>query len=486
MSDKNLLFYGDNLAVLRQHSKSHLKDDSIDLIYLDPPFNSQANYNLLFEHKSEPEETAQIRAFEDTWRWDDAAASSYQEILLGGGDLADTLKAFHQIVGPSGMLAYLSMMAPRLAELRRVMKPTATIYLHCDPSASHYLKLLLDAVFGAKNFRNEIIWCYAGGGTPRNDFPRKHDVIFRYTKSDKYTYNPIYRPYSAGTISRGRTQVKGKYFTQGLCDKGTPVNDWWVDVPKITSPTDPEKLGYPTQKSEALLRRIIEASSNEGDSVLDPFCGCGTTISVCNQINRRWIGIDITHLAIGLIKHRLSCQFGSTNEKNYITIGEPMDLSGARTLAQEDTHQFEHWALGLVSARSSAKGKGADKGIDGYLPFREGESGSPIVRMLISVKSGKVSSRDIRDLRGVIEREGAPIGLLITLQEPSKDMRTEAASAGFWESRLWGSFRRIQILTISELLSGKSFDCKPAYLQGESMKRAALSKVQAWDGDLEL
>jgi DNA modification methylase len=295
----NALYYGDNLDVLRRH----IKDESVDLIYLDPPFNSNATYDV---HVSAQDART---AFEDTWRWDEAAARSYQETVAFGGRVAEAMRAFRTFLGDSNLLAYLAMMAPRLAELRRVLKATGTIYLHCDPTASHYLKLLMDAVFGAENFRNEIVWCYAGGGIPRRDFPRKHDVILRYSVSADYFYAPIHRPYSEGTQQRGRTRVKGKYFEAGLRPEGTPVNDWWADVPKITSPSDPEKSGYPTQKSEALLERILTASSREGDLVLDPFCGSGTTLAVAQKMARRWIGIDINRFAIELTERRLQNTF---------------------------------------------------------------------------------------------------------------------------------------------------------------------------------
>jgi|BarGraNGADG00212_1021973.scaffolds.fasta_scaffold13563_3 site-specific DNA-methyltransferase (adenine-specific) len=354
------------------------------------------------------------------------------------------------------MLAYLAMMAPRLVELRRVLKSTGTIYLHCDPTASHYLKLLMDSVFGPRNFRNEIVWCYAGGGIPRNDFPRKHDVILRFTKTDEYFYEPVYRPYSPGTIARGRTPVKGKYFEEGLNPEGTPVNDWWADVPKITSPTDPEKLGYPTQKSRALLERILNASSRPGDLVLDPFCGCGTTIDAAQALGRHWIGIDITHLAIGLIKHRLVDRYGPDINKTYRVVGEPTTVDDARVLAREDPFQFQAWALGLVGARvAGSDRKGGDKGIDGRLYFHEG--GSETRQIVFSVKAGHLVPNFVRDLRGVIEREQAEIGVLISFEEPTAGMRSEAAEAGFYESP-WGKHARIQLRTVGQLLAGQGID----------------------------
>jgi site-specific DNA-methyltransferase (adenine-specific) len=270
----NVLYYGDNLDILRRY----LPDAAVDLVYLDPPFNSNRDYNVIFRDESGNATDAQLLAFEDTWHWGPSAEATYAYLTNTArheGRVPDKVStiiaALRAGIGENQMMAYLVEMAVRLVELHRVLRPTGSLYLHCDPTASHYLKLMLDATFGTKNFRNEIILAYAGGGIPKNDFPRKHDVILRYTKTDTYFFTPDYRPYSAGTVQRGRTAVKGKYFDEGLNPEGTPVNDWWPDVPKITSPTDPEKLGYPTQKSVALLERIVRTSSRPGDVVLDPF-----------------------------------------------------------------------------------------------------------------------------------------------------------------------------------------------------------------------
>ncbi len=474
MTEPNLLYYGDNLDVLRRH----IRDESVDLVYLDPPFNSNATYNVLFsEHGVRA--AAQIKAFGDTWEWNTESASAYEEVVERGGAVANAMLAFRTLLGGSDMLAYLSMMAPRLVELHRVLKPTGTIYLHCDPTASHYLKLLMDRVFGARNFRNEIIWCYAGGGIPRKDFPRKHDVILRYTKSDEYFYCPIFRPYSPGTVQRGRTQVKGIYFDAGLRPEGTPVNDWWPDVPKITSPTDPEKLGYPTQKSRALLERILTASSEPGALVLDPFCGCGTTIDAAQEGGRRWIGIDITHLAIGLIKHRLADRYGPEIAANYRVIGEPTTVEDAAVLAKEDPFQFQAWALGLVGARvAGSDRKGGDRGIDGQLYFHD-SAGGETRQIIFSVKAGEhLSPSFVRDLRGVIEKERAQIGVLITFATPTAGMEAEAASAGFYASP-WGHHPRLQLRTVAQLLDGKGIDyphvagANVTFQRAERIKKAA-------------
>ncbi|RKX43033.1 MAG: site-specific DNA-methyltransferase, partial [Thermotogae bacterium] len=462
---KNKLFFGDNLDILREY----IPDESVDLIYLDPPFNSKATYNVLFKEKNGSKSAAQIKAFDDTWHWGLESERAYHEVVTEGPKkLADLLQALRQFLGTNDMMAYLTMMAIRLVELHRVLKSTGTIYLHCDPTASHYLKLVMDAIFGPYNFRNEIIWGYSGGGIGTKDFPRKHDVILRYSKGEQRTYHPIYKPYTSGTRQRGRTRVKGPYAK--LRPEGTPIPDWWFsnlecdkcghklagNIKRLASPTDPEKLGYPTQKPEDLLERIIKASSNEGDLVLDPFCGCGTTIVVAERLHRRWIGIDITHIAITLMRHRLHSTFGEELSP-YEVIGDPKDPASARALAQEDRYQFQLWSLGLVEARPSQEKRGADTGIDGYIYFFDDPSGKP-KKIVVQVKSGHVGVSQIRDLKGVMERENAVIGVFITLEEPTRPMRIEAVAAGFYEPEYWPGekYPHLQILTIEELLNGKT------------------------------
>jgi DNA modification methylase len=251
----NRLYRGDCL-----HALDQIADESVDLIYIDPPFFSQRSF-------------AGRYAFEDRWR--------------------------------GGIQEYISYLVERLRKLHAKLKATGLIYLHLDWHVSHYLKVEMDKIFGYENFRNEIVWCYAGGGIPKRDFPRKHDVILRYSKGARYYYQPVFRPYSDGTQQRGRTPVKGKYFATGLRRQGTPVNDWWADVAKVTSPTDREKSGYPTQKSLALLNRILESSARPGDLVLDAFCGCGTTLEAAHRAGCRWIGIDISEAAIQAVQTRM-------------------------------------------------------------------------------------------------------------------------------------------------------------------------------------
>lgn len=509
---QNQLFYGDNLDVLRRH----VKDESVDLVYLDPPFNSNANYNVLFAAKDGHQAAAQIQAFEDTWRWDESASRQFSETVEAGGKVADVLLAFQRFLNTSDMLAYLAMMAPRLIELRRVLKPTGSLYLHCDPTASHYLKLLLDAVFGATHFRNEVVWrrsdAHSDSKQGAKHFGRVHDVILFYSKGDTPTFNTLYTPLSdktadnwyryveegtgrrynkadvtgPGGAAKGNPHYEWKGVTRywrytkermaaldaaGLLvysaksgmpyqkryldeSKGVSVQDWWEDIAMLRGITrDGERLGYPTQKPQALLERIISASSNEGDVILDPFCGCGTAVAAAQSLGRSWIGIDVTHLAIGLIKVRLRDAFGDM--VRYEVLGEPTTAEDAQILAESDKYQFQWWALWLVGARPVDQKKGADRGIDGRLYFHDGSKDTH--QIIFSVKGGHLKATDLRDLRGVIDREKADIGVLLSFESPTKLMRAEAASAGYYTSP-WGKHARLQLLTVAELLGGASVD----------------------------
>lgn len=503
----NVLYYGDNLDVLRRH----VKDESVDLVYLDPPFNSNATYNVLFAEQNGSRAAAQIKAFEDTWRWDQEAARDYDETVEQGGKVADALIAFRDLLGLSNMLAYLSMMAPRLVELRRVLKPTGSIYLHCDPTASHYLKVLMDAVFGAQNFRNEITWKRTSAHNDPHRYGRNTDTILFYTKSDTWTWNQLYQAHNPEYLARFRKRdpsgrqwadwdlsAKGlsgggyRYEYKGTTSlwrvpletmkrldnegrlhftarggirlkrylddtPGVPMQTLWADISPINSQAR-ERLGYPTQKPLALLERIVQASSNEGDVVLDPFCGCGTAISAAQKLKRQWIGIDITHLAINLIKYRLRDEYGVEAGKDYQVIGEPVDLTGAAQLASDDPYQFQWWVLGLVGARPMEEKKGADRGIDGRLFFHD-EAKGKTKQIIFSVKAGNTGVAHVRDLRGVLEREQAEIGVLITMQEPTQPMKAEVASAGFYTSPFTQTkYPRLQIRTVRELLEGKGID----------------------------
>lgn len=445
----NLLYYGDNLKVLREH----LKPETVDLVYLDPPFNSNEDYNVLFAEHDGQKSAAQIKAFTDTWRWDQAAAAAYDEVVTGGGKVSDAMRAFRMFLGTSNMMAYLAMMAPRLVELRRVLKPTGSIYLHCDPTASHYLKMLMDSVFGARNCRREIIWrsgWVSGFKSKAKNWVRNHDVLLYYVMdADDFTFNKelAYKPHADDYKRRGG----------GENPLGVAIDDVWDDV-ELYSPWiksfSKEKLGYMTQKPRALLERIIAVSSAKGDVVLDPFCGCGTTVEAAQALGRRWIGIDITQLAVALIKHRLHVAFPHDPQPKII--GEPETIEDAETLAAEDPYQFQWWALGLVGARPNEKKKGADQGIDGRLFFRDSVDGD-LRPVILSVKAGGVSAAHVRDLRGVLEREKADIGILISFETPTQPMKKEAASAGFYATP-WGKHPKIQLLTVRELLDGKKPD----------------------------
>jgi DNA modification methylase len=531
MPATNLLYYGDNLDVLRRH----VADESVDLIYLDPPFNSNQNYNVLFKEQRGERAAAQIKAFEDTWRWDEAAAAAYVDTVEMGGRVSDVMRAFRTFLGDSDMLAYLAMMAPRLMELRRVLKETGSIYLHCDPTASHYLKMLMDAVYGPKNFRNEVIWKRVSAHSSAGRWGPVHDVILFYSKSGRYTWNVVHQSYDAAYLSSKYRHSDGRgtyrlsdltaagvrhgesgepwrgfnpteigrhwgvpkklieevlgvdavaklslqekldeldthgfiYWTPTGRDRGVGfpqykrylgagvlVQDVITDVSPINSMAT-ERLGYPTQKPEALLERIVGASSNRGDVVLDPFCGCGTAVAAAERLGRKWIGIDITHLAITLIKARLQDTFGESALP--AVIGEPVSEQDAQTLAADDPYQFQWWALGLVGARPVEQKKGADRGIDGRLFFHDAGAGGRTKQVIISVKAGHVTVSQVRDLVGVLDREKAEIGVLISFEKATGPMRKEAASAGFYVSP-WGKHPRVQLLTVGELLGGKALD----------------------------
>lgn len=515
---KNKLYFGDNLDIMRRC----IKPESIDLIYLDPPFNSKATYNVLFGEANGTQSAAQITAFEDTWHWGRESEEAYHELVTKGPKkLADLVQALRSFLGRNDMMAYLVMMAIRLVEMHRVLKPTGSIYLHCDPTASHYLKLVMDGVFGPHNFRNEITWRRRHGFSSAvhssNRFGNCTDTVLFFAKSELAAFHPQYsknseeyqdyikqyfklrdpdgRLYQATSLTNpayrpnliydykgykpptngwmitlekmeqwdreGRIHFpkskSGRLRRKSYADelKGMPIQNLWEDITQLGA-HDAERLGYPTQKPEALLERIIKASSNPGDLVLDPFCGCGTTIAVAERLNRRWIGIDITHLAITLMKHRLEDAFGPELSP-YEVVGDPKDLNSAKALAEHDRYQFEWWALGKVEARPAQdKKKGADTGIDGYIKFFD-DYGEKAKTLIVQVKSGHVTVSQIRDLKGILEREKAVIGAFITLSEPTGPMKTEAAAAGFYEPEFFPGkkYPRLQILTIKELLEGK-------------------------------
>jgi DNA modification methylase len=508
----NTIYHGDNLEILLRY----VEDTSVDLIYLDPPFQSGRDYNLLFQREDGSRPPAQIKAFTDTWRWDSAASAAYHEVLSTGSRVGLVLESMKRLVDATPMLAYMSMMSLRLIELHRVLKPTGSLYLHCDTTASHYLKLVLDAVFGPERFMSEITWkrttAHSDVKQGRLCYGDVKDVLLYYTKTSSYTFNPAYVPYDDKHLKKyANVDEQGRRFTlsdmtgPGGAAKGNPsyeimgvtrywrfskettkqliaegrivqprpgavprykrfldempgvsLQNLWSDIFPINSQAQ-ERIGYPTQKPLALLQRIISVSSNEGDLVLDPFCGCGTAIHAALKLRRRWIGIDIAQQAIEIIEKRLADQFGDIVRSTYELVREPEDIDSARALALQDRHQFEKWAVRLVGGDSDSKAKGADHGIDGVLHFQEAP-GAPVQRVLISVKSGHVTVRDVRDLVGTIGREKAAIGVLVMLNKPTAPMKAEASSADFYSTRHAHQperYPRIQLLTIEDLLDGE-------------------------------
>ena len=512
---RNTLFYGDNLPVIREY----LADETIDLIYLDPPFNSSRSYNVLYKDESGTEAEAQIVAFEDTWHWSHSTEEQYRKLAAEGNKLAQLLETLVTVIGRNQMMAYLVMMAARLIELHRILKPTGSLYLHCDPTASRYLGVILDMIFGAGNFQNEIVWQRTNAkGNAFTRLATNHDIILYYTKSAKIIWNPQYtahdpeylakfyrfiepetgRRYSLADLTNpnkdrpnltyeflGVTRVwrwtrerMMEAYQQGLIvhkeggvprlkryldeQEGNPVGDTWTDILPIQSQSK-ELLGYPTQKPLALLERIIQASSNPGDVILDPFCGCGTAVHAAQKLGRIWVGIDITPLATTLIKSRLYDAFKIEAKKDYDVIGEPTTLSDAKHLAKQDRYQFQWWALGLIPARphggqvgSKTGKKGADKGIDGVMTFSDSTSDTD-KRIIIQVKSGAVKSGDIRDLNGTVDREkNAVMGVFITLEPPSRPMELEVMEIGYYHSEGFNrDYPKIQLLTIEQLLAGE-------------------------------
>jgi len=462
---ENVLYYGDNLYVLREH----IKDESVDLIYLDPPWNSKATYNILFKEPTGEPSEAQVTAFDDTWHWTSETAKTFEEIVdTAPSQVVQMMTSLKGFIGRNDVMAYLTNMCVRLIELKRVLKKGGTLYFHCSPIISHYLKIVLDVIFGKENFRNEIVWCYRGGGVPRKDFARKHDIILRYSKTGEYYFDvdSVRIPYSEDVMSSSTSRYDKSYrpgkIYEGyrLHPKGKHPEDWWTLQPIM--PSSGERLGYPTQKPQQLLERVIKSSSKEGDVVLDPFCGCGTTVVAAQALKRNWIGIDITHLAINLIKWRLKDMFELVAGKDYRVVGEPADFTGAEELARQNRYQFQWWALSLVHARPYAeKKKGADRGIDGIIYFRDEEK---VKKIIVQVKSGKVSPAHIRDFRGVLDREKAELGLFITLQTPTEAMRREASEAGFYKSPSGRKYEKIQMITVRELMEGRKPNIPPTTL----------------------
>lgn len=461
------LFFGDNLEILRKK----IPNESFDLIYLDPPFNSNRNYNVLFKEGVE-DSPAQVHAFEDSWHWSNESKHTFDYLVTKTNEnISNLMLALEKLVGHTDVLAYLTMMAVRLIELHRVLKKTGSLYLHCDPTASHYLKLVLDVIFGKQNFCNEIIWYYPNKipDSRKKIFTQSSDRLLFYAKNrGEHIFNTQEEKREKPITVTKMKKVDGKkIYVRGddgkviLITRDTRMIDDIWRIPMLMGQA--ERLGYPTQKPEALLERIIKASSKDGDWILDPFCGCGTTVAVAERLKRNWVGIDITTLAINLIKRRLRDQFG-LGVKQIITDGLPTDLAGAKEMFVKDAFQFEYWALDLINAmpaqgKSKENMRGADKGIDGVIKFIKdikGKDEYEYGKAVVQVKGGGVQRNQIATLISDMQREKADAGIFITLEKPTKPMVSEAFEAGTFTTRLTNKieFPKIQILTVEELLRG--------------------------------
>lgn len=571
----NTLYYGDNLDILREY----IAAESVDLVYLDPPFNSNRNYSVLFKDKSGEESQAQIEAFEDTWQWGDEAEDTFHELAGESSyEVSKAITAMRELIGSNQIMAYLVMMTARLAELHRVLKPTGTLYLHCDTTASHYLKIMMDAIFGPTSYMNEVAWkrssAHSDSKQGMRRFGKIRDVILVYTKSKvqtgERTWNTLYTPYTeeyaaneyrhiapdgrrysegnptaakpGGDVeydwrvkksvepgSRWEADIENEYESAkpgheykavrpynnrywayskanmvelaksghlihrstGMprlvqyADEmpGVPLQDLWDDIAPASGG---ESLGYPTQKPVRLLERIIETSSDPGDLVLDPFAGCGTTVDAAQRLGRRWIGIDVTHLSIALLRTRLETTFP---ELEVNVVGEPKDVSAAQALAEEDKFQFQWWALSLLPARPlGTKGgktgkRGADGGVDGVMTFFESlQKGAKPKRVVVQVKGGRnVGVGDIKNLRTTVDDEKAAIGVYVSLVKPTRPMEQSAREAGRYESSVWGTFPKIQILTIEELLQGRRVDMPPQAVNQKQARRYSPDGTMALD-----
>lgn len=461
---KNQLYYGDNLDILRKY----VKDESVDLLYLDPPFNSNRAYNVIFGRDQVDENAAQIQAFDDTWRWTPTTETQYTSFIQQApGQVADAMSAFRVLLGENDAMAYLVNMAPRLQEMHRVLKSDGSIYFHCDPTMSHYLKVLLDAVFGAERFQNEIIWCYEIGGRSKKRWARKHDVILFYSRSGtfKFDWTAVKTPRKIGTHMRTSVDADGREYQEKTdrrsgkiyryyLDEGAIPPDFWTGIQQLNRDAA-ERLGYPTQKPLALLERIIAASSSKGDLILDPFCGCGTSIDAAQRLSRQWIGIDITYIAIDLITKRLIHTYGKSITSSYRVNGIPSDVSSAQALFEQSPFDFERWAVSLINAEPNARQVG-DKGVDGVARFPV-DAKARLGKVLVSVKGGKiVTPAYVRELDGTINAQGGAMGVLITQVPATRGVLDAIDHGGTYTHPANGQvFPRLQHVTIADLLAGR-------------------------------
>ena len=454
----NKLYFGDNLEIMREMESGH-----VDLICTDPPFNSGRDYNAFFQ-----ESKAQEKAFTDIWQWDTEAIEAREDIRERA-DANDTYKALNTclegynlvlqnaVKGNKGsMRAYLAFMGPRLAEMHRLLRDTGSIYLHCDPTASHYLKGLMDAIWDQDNhskndnFRNEVIWSYRRWPAKHPNFQRMHDVLLRYAKGVKTTWNQLYEPLAESTLKadggkkilnvfneEGR-RVRGQ--KTGEDSPGAPMRDVWNIG--VIAPTAKERLSYPTQKPIALYKQMIEASSDKGMLVLDPFCGCGTTIDAAHTLKRNWMGIDLTIIALDPISKRMRDRHAnSANEplephKDYEIIGYPTNMQEVHKLVRDEKkrHDFANWAvtrLGMIPTKNV--GDGGKDGVGQVMLWNPETEKKTSKRIISEVKTGKPTMTEVRAFCHAINEQNAVAGVFITLEPVTSGMRQIAADMGEFE-----------------------------------------------------
>jgi DNA modification methylase len=532
------LYYGDNLDIIRQN----LADESVDLIYLDPPFNSKRNYNLIYKENTGKRAESQIMAFEDTWHWTQQTEALFDDLgQIAPKHCVELMNSFVMFIGRNDLTAYLIMLTARLVELRRVLKPTGSLFLHCDPMAGSHIKLVLDSIFGPDRMVNQITWQRTGAkGLSKNRLSNNADFIFWYSKGEEFFFQQPYLKYSKqylksayrfveeGTGRRYRLdnvtnpskerpnleydwrgvkrvwrwtrekmeamEAAGRliYSPSGMPNykryldemEGVAIASVWTDIKPLQG-SSREYLGYPTQKPIALLGRIIQMASPPGSTILDPFCGCGTTIEAAQRLDRNWIGIDITYQAIKLIRERLQNAFPNTS---YRVLGVPVSFSDAQQLAKQSKREFELWAISQVGARPAQEKAGADGGIDGVMFFRD-EKSKRQEKILVQVKGGdNIGVKEVREFHSTLEREKATMGLLITLANPTKPMQTEAAAMGFYQTTVLGveyRYPKLQILPVETLIDGTSLPQVP-FGAGANLKAAPRfqSKPEDYTADM--
>ncbi len=466
-SHKNKLFYGDCLSIMQD-----MRSQSVDLIYLDPPFNSNKAYNLIYKDATGRELPDQVEAFCDIWTLTPERMSVIRNmpVLLANAGIEDAAQQLWKLWMQAlrhtqpRLLAYLLYMTERLVAMKRILRPTGSIYLHCDQTASHYIKSLMDAIFGHRNFTNEIIWAYRTGGASKKHFAKKHDAILFYKASNKSYFllqkEKAYTKASgrkAGTINYGAGNTTFFEDEKGVY-RWSNMRDVW-EIPYINSQAK-ERLGYPTQKPIELMRRIILASSKKGDVVFDPFCGCATTIAAAHELERKWIGIDIAYHAIRrVVTQRLETNYRLKDGEDFTVDGVPSNVEGALDLWNKDKYQFQRWIVETINGFVTTK-RTADGGIDGRIYFQISPKHQSLDSMAIEVKGGKnVGINTVRDLRGVLERDEAKMAGLIVRELSSTKRRNflqEMSAAGMLET-ISAEYPRMQILTLVEVLNGKRF-----------------------------